>query len=87
MTIRTAMIQGIHKFDSGDNYPLTMQDLDWFAIRQWPSVINFTVGAGRRTAQELVAEGVLIRVKRGVYRVNKKRLARALKALGVGGLT
>lgn len=82
MTVREAMLQGIHKYihkhKNLGNSQLTMQDLDWFALRQWPSAVNFTEGSARRTAQELVAEGVLKREFRGSYRVNKKRLVRAL---------
>lgn len=71
------MILAIHEY-----YPLhslTMADLDQLALgrRDEP----FTEGASRRTAQELVAEGILKRESRGVYWVNKRRLAQAVQKI------
>ncbi len=77
MTVREAMIRGIADFHP--EIPLTMSDLDWYTLMQWQSGGYFTPGAARRTAQELVAEGVLKREKRGIYRINKKRLDQVMR--------
>lgn len=81
MTIRETMLRAIQKnYKSFRDHTLTMQDLDDMTLTHSPRIL-FTAGSARRTVQELVAEGVLTRKSRGVYQVNQKRLAQALKGI------
>lgn len=76
MTIREAMLYGL---DVANFINFDIEALDVATLAQSPS--SFSWHSTRRVAQELVAEGVLTRVRRGLYRVNRKVLAKKLKGL------
>ncbi len=78
MTVKAAMLEIIRDYNAKE-IPLTMSDLEFLTFGRFGG--KFTRGTARRTAQELVAEGVLRRIARGIYRVNWRRLAQVLRKL------
>lgn len=74
MTVREAMLISISSLSS---YPcFTIKRLDNLTCHFYPGIFQYSTAC--RVAQELVKEGVLIRLKRGVYKENH-RVVRKLK--------